>query len=798
MNRFYPLLALILIIGTVKAQTGKVNGVIKTADNQPAAYVNVVLKEINKGTISGEDGTFQLKNIKAGSYTIVTSFIGLQPQEQSVNIKEGETTDVNFTLSESAQQLSEVVITDSRTLNERTSSIGKSTIKPMDLPQSVVVLDRVVLERQQSLRLSDVLMNANGVYVMGTTGGTQEEIAGRGFSYGSNNTFKNGSRFNNAIMPEVSSLERVEVLKGSNAILFGNVAAGGVLNLITKKPKFEKGGEFSFRTGSYDFYKPSLDIYGAIDNSEKVAFRINTSYENAGSFRDNVHGERIYFNPSLLVRAGKNTEVLIEGDYLKDDRTLDYGIGAVDYQIIDLPRDRFIGASWSYAKAEQKSTSLTVTHQLNTNWQIRALASYQGFNNDIFGTTRPNASSLMVGADGKWKRGLQRSGTDQKYYLAQVDLNGTFKTGTIEHNVLFGADADQYKTEALAYQYKNPLLGNKNVYDSINVFDLNLYTQRQDIPLIDKTGLTESPIDRLGIYIQDHVTLTEKLKLLAGLRYSSMKSESTPYTYASNDAVATKGKTTSFSDDAFSPRFGIVYQPFKSTSMFASYANSFTLNTTRDTTDTPLPPSIIDQFEIGVKNDLLKGLLSLNVTAYQIVNDNLAQSYVPANPKFPNAQQLAGEVTSKGVEVDFMTKSINGLSFIAGYSYNDTRYTKSSQFIEGSKLRYNPSHTANASVYYAFDNAALKGLNLGLIGFYMGDRVAGRSTQINVPNDTRKLIPVSSFFQFDATAGYSFRDISVRVKVSNLLNELSYHVHDDNSVNPIAPRMFSTTIAYKL
>jgi iron complex outermembrane receptor protein len=111
-------------------------------------------------------------------------------------------------------------------------------------------------------------------------------------------------------MPEMSGVEKIEFLKGGSAILFGNVAAGGIMNIITKKPKFERGGELSFRAGSYDFYKPSLDVFGAFGNSKKAAYRLNTTYEKAGSFRDVVNSERCYINPSFLFKLGTKTETI--------------------------------------------------------------------------------------------------------------------------------------------------------------------------------------------------------------------------------------------------------------------------------------------------------------------------------------------------------------------------------------------------------------------------------------------------------------------------------------------------------
>jgi iron complex outermembrane receptor protein len=235
--------------------------------------------------------------------------------------------------------------------------------------------------------------------------------------------------------------------------------------------------------------------------------------------------------------------------------------------------------------------------------------------------------------------------------------------------------------------------------------------------------------------------------------------------------------------------------------LFASYANSFNLNTGRDINFNPLQPSMMDQYEIGVKNDLMRGLVSVNVTAYQIVNSNLAQS-VPqpiASDLNQSAQELAGEVTSKGIELDVMTRSIKGFSFIAGYSYNDTRYTESNIYAIGSRLRYNPSHTANFTTQYNVPaTSALKGLNAGFTLFYVGDMMAGRSTRLTVQDDAFRLIPLPSYFQSDVSVGYSYNNASIRMRVTNVSNVLGYYAHDDNSINPIAPRQFVTTLAYKL
>lgn len=782
----FCLIIFLMISGSIVAfaQTGSIKGKVTDKSGDAIQFVNISIKNSKQGTISNEDGEFLLKNVKTGEATLVMQFVGLKTLESKVNVKAGAVSEVNFSLEEGSNELSEVTVMGVQSANEKTVNIGKIAIKPMDLPQAVATIDRTVLERQQVLRLSDALMNANGVYIMGSTGGYQEEIAGRGFAFGSSNTFKNGARYFNGTLPEMSSIEKVEIMKGSTAILFGNVAAGGILNLVTKKPKFESGGSVSMRLGSYNFYKPTVDLYGAVLGSKKVAYRINGTYEKGNSFRDDVNSERVYVNPSLLFKLSDKTEIILEGDYMKDRRTADFGVGAINYVITNLPREKFLGVKWSYFDIKQQTANVTINHQISNNWKISGTAAYRAYQSELFATTRPTT----IAADGRLVRSIQRSEVDEKYLMGQIDLTGQFKTGKIGHNVLIGTDVDSYDTKTTSFTAA--------VYDTINVFNSEIIDKRSDRPNLAANTITTAPVNRVGVYAQDLVSISDKFKFLAGLRYSYQETKSSVLTVKTNATVE-----SSAYDDALSPRLGLVYQPNKRMAFFGSYSNSFTLNTGVDIYGTALKPSLIDQVELGMKNELFNGLVSANVTVYQIKNSNLAQTALvdkdgKANSN-TNIKELAGEVTSQGVEVDLKSKPFLGFSVMAGYSYNETKYTASNIYIVGSLLRYNPNHTANASIYYTFSDTKLKGLNLGLTAMYFGERVAGRSTRLTVANDAFKLIPVNAYTQIDASIGYNFRKYSLRGKVSNILNEMSYNVHDDNSVNPIAPRMVSLTVAYK-
>lgn len=777
-------LALLLVAVGAIAQTGQVKGIVSSQRGEPAPYVSVQLQELKKGMTTNEQGEFLFTSLPAGSYTLITSFVGYKTLKKDIRIEDGKTVHLALELVESANQLNEIVVKGYTSPNEKPVSVGKIAIRPMDLPQSVAILDQQVLTNQQVLRMSDVLMNTNGLYIMGTTGGYQEEIAGRGFSLGSSNTFKNGIRYFNGMLSELSGIEKVEVLKGSAAILFGNVAAGGVLNLVTKKPRFDSGGEVSLRTGSFGLVKPTFDLYGGIGKNEVAAFRLNGSYEKANSFRQGVSSERLYINPSLLVKLGAQTEVLLEADYLNDRRTPDFGSGIINYDIVDIPRERFLGVPWSYFKAGQISTTATLHHRLNEDWKLTFTGAYRSHSTDLFANTRPNTGGLIDNM-GTWVRNIQRSEEEENYYLAQLDLTGNFTTGRLSHQVLIGIDTDQFETQTTRY---NQLAS----YDTVDIYGTRQFAQRTDIPALSRNSLTTSPVSRVGVYVQDLMSITDHLKLLAGVRYSYQQTASDVYSYANKTT-----NSTVYYDGAFSPRLGLVYQPTKNHSVFASYANSFTLNTGVDITGNTLPPSLIDQYEVGVKNELLNGKLSANATIYRILNSNLAQISLANGNTNSNIRELAGSVQSEGIELDLVARPARGLSLMAGYSYNETRYIKSNTYIEGSLLRYNPNHTANASAHYRVEEGPLKGFSAGITSVYIGRRYAGRSTRVQVVNDIYRLIELPAYTQLDGTLGYTFGAVSLRGKIGNIFNALSYNVHDDNSVNPIAPRNYSMTLSYK-
>ncbi|RZK91642.1 MAG: TonB-dependent siderophore receptor, partial [Pedobacter sp.] len=691
---------------------------------------------------------------------------------------------------ESASQLDEVSINGYKTPNKKPVNLGKIAIAPIDLPQAVQIVGAQVIRDQQANTLGDVMKNINGVALGANRGSVGENFYARGYSLGSNNVFKNGARTTIGGSPEASTLESVEVLKGSAAILYGGVSGGAVVNMVTKKPKFEYGAEVSMRVGSYDLYKPIVDIYGPI--SKKVAFRVIGTYESAGSYRDNVSSKRFYVNPSLLYKISENTELIVQGDYLKSNFTPDFGIGTVGNALAPLARNVFVNTNWAYNKTNTSTAQAVLNHKFNDDWKLNVIAAVQAYNRDYFSAERPAAN-----AAGIWNRALTRSDIEEFTFNQQVNLTGNFKLAGFKNSLLVGADADQSKTKTGGFASTNVLpAAAPTYYDSVNLLDPSSFDKPSNFNMPNTTLLTNTNANvfRMGGFVQDLISLTEQFKVLAGVRWSFQKTPTTTInTLASG--VDSKGSAADKIDKAFSPKFGLIYQPVSSTSIYASYSNNFTSNTGIDiATNGPMGPSIIDQYEAGIKNDFFKGKLSANLTVYRIKNDKFAQTALAD----PTKREFSGATASDGVEIDVSGVVLPGLNFIAGYAYNYMRYTSTlavTGIVEGERVVGTTKNTANGTVFYTFQDGAVKGLKFGASAFYTGDRNGGRNTTKN--NSSSGIIPLSAFTTFDFSAGYSWKKISLLAKVANISNELNYFVHENYSVNPIPPRQFVTTVSYK-
>lgn len=803
LSQLFVLLGATTFYTATNAQT-TIKGQVSSNNNESISGLTVKVKD--KVTMTDKGGHFELYVPFPGSFTVEVTGVGYQRETILVSPKEEQTQLGTIVVRHSNQHIEEVEVTGYNSLNDKVLNIGKAGILDRDLPQAVQIINAQVIEDQQVNRLSDALKNANGIAMGANRGGVNENFYARGYSLGANNIFKNGARTNNGGSIEASTLESVEILKGSAAILYGGVTGGAVVNLVTKKPKFESGGEVSMRVGSYNQYKPIVDVYGPL--SKKLALRVVGTGEYAESYRDYVESKRVYINPSLLYQISEKSSLNLMFDYLKSDYTPDFGIGSVDGKINkEVGRNTFINTPWAYNKTNSSNGQINFEHKFSSNWDLQAIASYQQYGRDYYGSER-----IQAKADGLAPRALNRTESDELTFNQQLNLRGTVMTGTIKHQILVGADADQSNTKNYAFNiYGIASLPDSvtTAYDVINVFNPYQSGMRTDIPNADLKTRTTTDIYRYGGFVQDLISVTDQFKVLAGIRYTYQKTNNASvYDYAKGETSITpnKGKDGvdmgSKVDKAWSPKLALIYQPIPTMSLYVSYANNFTSNAGYDVNYQPMGPSLIDQYEAGIKNDFFQGRLTANLTWYRIQNNKFAQTIIDADGKVKdsNMKEFTGKTASDGVELDLTGRITDGLNIIAGYSYNFMRYLETNENgnVEGVRLVGTTAHTANGTVFYTLQHGNLEGLKLGFSTFYTGKRNAGwNNTKVNEREGVDRLMPVDPFTTFDFSAGYSYRNWSILAKVSNIGNAFNYYVHENYSVNPIPPRSFTGTLSYK-
>jgi iron complex outermembrane receptor protein len=705
--------------------------------------------------------------------------------------------------------------------NKATPMSIKSNLTVMETPQPIAIITHDIIEQQQSKQLSDVLQNVNGMYITSSRGNSQDSFGGRGFALGNDNIFKNGSRVNSGVFPEVSGLERVEVLKGANAMLYGNTAAGGVINMITKKPRFDFGGSVGLNAGSWNSYKPTVDMYGPL--TKNIAFRVNGAYEYAESFRDVVQSEKYYFNPSFLFNLSPKSQLIVEADYLKNDFTPDFGIGAIEnkdksYSLnTGLDRSAFLGTDWQYQNVEQVSTNVTFNHKFNENWSLNSTASYQNYTKDYFSTERVQWGYATASPNRlSWNRPLNRTYNEQNYTSAQINLNGEFNTGKINHKVLIGTDADYGVADS--YTYFNPT-NNKN-YGTSYFYGTNggsdlLYLDNPStwaggsMPESQKLEKTRINTRRIGAYAQDFISLTKEFKVIAGLRWSYIENMPTLNTKFKTN-LKSEVNNSATSDQAISPKAGLVYTPNENLSVFATYTNSFIANTGQTIYNEALKPTTVDQYEIGAKKNIWNNAVAINLSLYQIINQNSYQTALftasgAANVD-SNFKEFVGKMRSRGVELDITGNPMSNLSIIGGISYNNSVYLDTPEkigYVEKQRLVRTPATTANLSLFYTFTQG-IKGLKIGASAYYIGDRLAGwndtktGANSLVARNGVSRVFEVKDYTTVALSAGYEWKKFMIQAKVGNLFDVENYNVHENYSVNPITPRNFYFTLTYKL
>ncbi|MBD2198070.1 MULTISPECIES: TonB-dependent siderophore receptor [Calothrix] len=714
--------------------------------------VIVINKDSNtiRITITGETGrpSYELFDSDAGLIFGVTpaTTSATPPEQPQANQPTTETAPEQAT-DENQEPIELVVTGEQDGYRVQAASTATKTDTPLlEIPQAIQVIPRQVIEDQKVQRVADVLRNVSGVTVKTDYASSTDGYTIRGFDTNAN--LRNGFRHDSfTSFTDTATLERIEVLKGPASVLYGQLEPGGIVNYVTKQPLSTPYYSATFSAGSYSYYRPEIDISGPLTPDNNILYRFVAAYENSGGFRDFAYKELYTFAPSLSVKLSDRTNLDLQYEYVNLNQSYDRGLPPIT-RTFDLPISFNLGEPSDSYELYGNRVNVSLDHRFSQNWRFRSAVSVQTVD-----TARSNFQpvdfSNPFADDGRTvARRYNKVGDYSRDYSWQNDLIGKFKTGSIEHEVLLGFELGRS-------EFGFPFFISYNV-PSLDILN-PVYGAA--IPTTFEEGFEgNTNTYRVGLYFQDQVALLPNFKLLMGgrLDFVNFRDEYKPDIINSNQTDITERYY-----EKFSPRIGLVYQPTENLSIYASYTRAFKPNEYAIAFGgRPLEPETGTQYELGIKGEFLDDKLTATLAVYEITKNNVSTTDLN-NPDFNIA---AGEVKSRGIELDIAGEILPGWNVIASYAHNDAYVSKDNSLPVGDRLTNAPRNSASLWTTYQIQAGSLKGLGFGGGLFFVGDREATLPNTITIP----------SFVRTDATIFYRRDNYQIGLNFKNLLDTRYY------------------------
>lgn len=776
------------IFSNAQNQKGTITGSVHDNNGLPLPYVSVSLEGTTYITVTNEQGNFILK-APIGNYQLLLKYIGNQENKMAITINESNNAEIKVVLDLKINELEEVKVSG---VKMKSASATRAIMELIDIPQAIVVLGQKTIDQQGAFDLTTIVRNMSGVNFNGnySGAGSYQFFNARGFDLSNSQNYRwNGMMIWNLGNNYSDNIEQVEFLKGPTSILFGDVAPGGIMNFVTKKPLADFTIDFDLKLGQWNLRRPALDISGPITKNKNLRYRINTSFESTNSFRKNVTSDRFLLAPTIAWDITSKLSLNVEAVFKNATSTDDPGLVSPDGTIAGLNTldpSLYLSETNHKYKFNDQSYFATLTYQLAKNWRIKAVGFAGHTINRPFGIWPDQPDRI-----GNFARNEYGYYQKLNNYSTSFDAYGTVYTGPIKHNILVGVEF-----QATDYRYTNE--GYLSPFDTTNINNPNSSNSATINPSNSPYLPFESQIQRKGLYLQDQIMFfNEKLHLLLGVRAGQTKQGNhyfqeeltgTPYEGYTDDIVKI---------NVMSPRVGLVYKPKRNVSLYASYSEGYEINSPDIfaqnylTYSTP-PATSSSQVEAGAKLNLLKDKLGLSLSVFKINKKN-PYGFVYLDPANPNYDEYnvyyEGYHQSKGVELDLDGKISKTLSLTAGFAYTDATIINDPGYPSGNKLPNAPKYAGN--IWLNFEPVKrLKGLTLGS-GFYYKDKFFS-----GIDNNPDLEIPAS--YTIDGAIGYKYKHLGVQINVTNITNQINYSnpwVFNLFEVRPV--RRIILTLTYK-
>jgi iron complex outermembrane receptor protein len=763
----------------------KNNGIIKgkifTADGS-AAYVTVELNKFKRITSTDNNGNFKFQNLPALEDTLLISSAELKIYMMPVMLEKNGSVDLgNIYLSFNIHQLKDVEITGRSAhsyKNDYSSLATKSQTPVIDIPQSVSAITKELIKDKMEFTVKEAVDAASGVNQYSGF----DEYAIRGFK-AENARLINGLRgysttYNSSMLVNV---ERIEVMKGPAAALYGNCDPGGTVNLVTKKPLEKKDGEINISGGSWNHFRAQADITGPLSKNKTFLYRFNAGYDNTKSFRDQFYARSYQLAPSFSFIQNDKIQLNVDFSLSHINTILDRGQPGFqnDLALKSTPVSLNASQPGDYLHETDIAANILFSYKIN-----KHISFNSGYLNYI---TRQNSAGHGIHSYitndsvnlyfSKWDYKTMTSSLSNYFIF-------NFSTGKFNHQFLAGYDfiTSSVKLSQNYYEISNQFGAGSGIVSTFSLKNPQYFARpvnqyQQSNYNSDATHVEGTEYSTQGIYLQEQISLN-KWKILLGLRQEL---------YSSGDEADTADR---FTEHVLLPRVGIVYELKPNISLYATYSKGFDpfeASTSTQVFNAPFRPVTSQLMEAGAKANFFNNKLSSSISFYQLTLQNVA---VNANDiSNPNLFVQQGEDRSRGAEMEINGNILPNLSVAVSYAYCVAKVTKSKiESQVGTVVENAPRNTSNSWIKYIFDKTVLKGFGIAL----------GHS-QASARNTLQQNFVLPPYFVLNAGLRYDYKRIAIAVNLNNITNR-AYWMGAYNNVNkwPGATRNFMINLTYHL
>jgi len=654
----------------------------------------------------------------------------------------------------------------------RSGTFTKTDTPLKDVPASITVVPAQLMKDSAMQSMGDVFRYVPGT-LMHQGEGNRDQIILRGTSTTAD-FYVDGVRDDAQVFRDLYNLERVEVLKGPGGMAFGRGGAGGVVNRVTKKPTFSPIGEASVTIGSWNQFRGTADLGRKVNDA--AAWRLNVMAEDADSFRDGVDLKRWAVNPTVLFSLGARTSVMVGYEHLTDDRTADRGFPSFSGQPFNADPGQFFGnAGQSRAKSYVDSAYAILDHDFGSGWQLKntfRATNYNKYYQNVYpGGAVNTAGSLTLSA--------YNNSNDRTNVFNQTDLTKKFVAGGLEHLLLVGVEVG---TQDSANLRNTGFFG---AATGITVPASNPFATATSFRPNGTDANNKVKADIVAAYVQDQLAFSKEWKAIVGLRFDHFK------VGVDDRRTLVPQDDESRTDNDFSPRAGLIWQPAVAQTYYVSYSYAFLpsaeqLGLTANTAS--LDPETAKNYEVGARWDLAKAL-TLSAALFRTDRNNVRV----ADPANPGLFVKTGQLRSEGFEIGLQGDVTRNWQVYGGFSNLDARVAKpfnsgttatvATIIPAGNKLALTPEHTF--SLWNKLNLGSGWAAGLGLI--YQSSSFAAVDNTVTIPSFTRA----------DGAVYYSFLDGRTRLalNVENLFDRKYFPTVDgNNNISPGSPRAARLTL----